>query len=152
MLFVDYGIRLEEFDEQLLDLLPKFCVLDADPRCGLDDGALEPELLFVVFDTPANVTTLTHVDWPLANVIEHVNPRFVGAFVVIVWVEILEIAETENLRLLGDLLSGFGRDGTRKRGLYFLASGVAEAACNAPFDIVNSRIRKPRTGCQFSDR
>ncbi len=74
------------------------------------------------------------------------------AFVVIVWVEILEIAETENLRLLGDLLPGFGRNGTRKRRLYFLASRVAKAACNAPLDIVNSRIRKPRTACQFSDR
>ncbi len=59
MLFVDHRIRLEEFDQQLLDLLPKFCVLDADPGCGLDDGPLEPELLFMVFDTPANVTTLT---------------------------------------------------------------------------------------------
>jgi hypothetical protein len=54
-LFVYHGVRLEKFDQHLLDLKTKIGIVNLNVCRVHYDRTLEPEFIFVLLDAPFNV-------------------------------------------------------------------------------------------------
>src|SRR5690606_38907672 len=83
-LLVDHRVGLEELDENLFNLMAKSFTGNFHICPVSHDRGAEPKLVLVVLYPFRDITSFTHVDGAITNVVEYINSRELRAIRLVV--------------------------------------------------------------------